>query len=208
MTLRHTATAALIAAALGLGACRGIVDTVYPVNVAPSSIHAGSYSIDPSHAGVIFNIRHMELARFYGRIPVKDGSLAIDPDSPETAKLQVTMDAAGLDTANPVLDEKLRDLVSADEYPEITFESISVVRTGEATANVTGNLTIAKATKPVTLVVTFAGRRTDPLSGDDRMGFDATGTIRLSEFGLSAVWTPFVADELDLTIGAEFTRQK
>lgn len=197
----------LVALALGLSSCRGIVDTVYPVHAEPASVKAGAYRIDTSHASVIFHVRHMDLARFYGRMPVTGGTLVIDPTAPESATVQVSLSAAGIDTANETIDRRLLDLLDAEKHPDISFHSAKVTRTGETTADVIGNLTIAGVTKPATLQVSFRGKRTDPLSGKARLGFDAATTVSIRDYGLSASWTAFVSDEIGIEIGAEFVRE-
>jgi polyisoprenoid-binding protein YceI len=61
----------------------------------------------------------------------------------------------------------------------------------------------------VTLSVTFNGGRGtgEPLQ-PYRLGFDATATLKRSDFGLTHVfWTGFVSDEVTLMIEAEAERK-
>ncbi len=73
----------------------------------------------------------------------------------------------------------------------------------------TGNLTLAGVTKPVTLNVTFNGGRNPPIPFQPyRTGFDATGTIKRSDFGLDrAIWSGMVSDDVTLQIECELEKQ-
>lgn len=52
--------------------------------------------------------------------------------------------------------------LNADAYPEITFVSTSVEKTGELSGKVTGDLALLGVTKPVTLDVTYNGVSNPP----------------------------------------------
>ena len=59
-------------------------------------------------------------------------------------------------------------------------------------------------TKPVTLNVVFHGGGQSPFSNAQRLGFDATATIKRGEWGLNAL-EPLVGDDVQLEIETEFT---
>jgi polyisoprenoid-binding protein YceI len=71
-----------------------------------------------------------------------------------------------------------------DEYPEITFRSTSVERTGDAEYRVTGDLTIKGVTKPVTVDFDYTGAAVDPF-GNQRIGLEGTTTINRKEWGVN-----------------------
>ena len=97
----------------------------------------------------------------------------------------------------------------ADKFPTATFVSTRIVKTGANTGTVTGNLTLAGVTKPVTLNVTFNGGRNIPIPLQGyRIGFDATGTIKRSDFGLTnTIWSGFVSDEVNLIVNCEMRKE-
>jgi polyisoprenoid-binding protein YceI len=70
---------------------------------------------------------------------------------------------------------------------------------------VTGDLTLAGVTKPVTLNVTFKGARNPPIPFQPyRIGFNATATVNRSDFDLThTMWSKWVADDVTLMIEAE-----
>ena len=110
-------------------------------------------------------------------------------------------------TTNAKLDEELRgaEWLDATAYPTIRFVSTRVVRTDARGASVTGNLTFHGVTKPVTLNAVFDGAGTDPIAKAYTVGFDATTTIRRSDFGVKT-YVPLIGDAADIRISAAFVQ--
>jgi len=170
----------------------------------------GTYTIDPRHTQIIFGIRHMGLSTYYGRFGKETGSLDFDPSAPEKSSLTVQIDMNALQTHVDELDKELINSVfHAEKFPNATFTTTKIVKTGENTGTVTGDLTLAGVTKPVTLIVTFNGGRNSPIPFQPyRIGFDATGTIKRSDFGLTKMmWSGMVSDEVNLIIQCEMERR-
>ncbi len=96
------------------------------------------------------------------------------------------------------------------KFPNATFKSTSVERTGPASGKMTGDLTIHGVSKPVTFDVTFNGGTTSPMGAAAYdLGFHATAIVKRSDFGLDKMmWTSFVGDEVKVTIEAMFLQQK
>ena len=84
----------------------------------------------------------------------------------------------------------------------VTFASTGVEVTGDRTAKITGDLTLNGITSPVTLDVTMRGVGQDPVVGKPSVGFQATGTLLRSDFGLGA-FAPAVSDEVQLEVNVE-----
>lgn len=193
----------LVVAAFGIGFA---VAPALSMPVAPK----GVYKLDADHTQVVFAIKHMGLSNFFGRFAKVAGTVNFDQTAPEQSALNVQIDMRAVDTHVPALDSMLPDSVfQADKFPAATFVSTAIKRTGDNTGTVTGNLTLAGVTKPETLMVTFNGGRG---SGDAmqpyRIGFDATATIKRSDFGLTGmIWSGFVGDDVQLMIEAEAVRK-
>jgi polyisoprenoid-binding protein YceI len=177
---------------------------------AEPAAKAGTYAIDPDHTQIVFGIRHLGLSTFYGRFGAVSGTLTFDPAAPEKSTLNVSVDMTNIDTHVAALDKQLRDhFFHAAQYPAATFTATGIVETGDNTGTVTGNLTLAGVTRPVTLNVTFNGGRYPPIPFQPyRLGFDATATIKRSDFGLTgAIWSGMVSDEVQLRIECELEKQ-
>jgi len=180
-----------------------------PAAAAPASVPKGTYKIDPDHAQVIFMIQHMGLSTFYGRFGSVSGTLTVDPAAPEQSTLDAQIDMTNISTHVEKLDSELKDVFDVAKYPTATFKATKITVTGDKTGTVTGDMTIKGITKPVTLNVTFNGGRNSPIPfAAYRLGFDATGTIKREDFGLTGyIWGGFVGDEATIAIEAEFEKQ-
>ena len=104
------------------------------------------------------------------------------------------------DATKLLLDPYGRAVAMPDAY-----DRCAAARTGDNTGTVTGDLTLAGITKPVTLNVTFKGARNPPIPFQPyRIGFDATATIHRADFGLThAIWSGMVGDDVTLLIEME-----
>ncbi len=181
-----------------------------PTVTAVLAAKAGTYAIDPQHTQIVFAIRHMGLSTFYGNFGPSSGTLSFDPNAPEKSVLTVQIDMSGLHTQVSDLDKQLSTSVfHVDKFPTASFTATTIVKTGDNTGTVTGDLTLAGVTRPLTLNVTFNGGRSSPIPfGRYRIGFDATATIKRSDFGLTGmIWSGFVGDDVNLTIECEMERQ-
>lgn len=144
-----------------------------------------TWSIDPTHSNVEFSVRHMMIATVKGRFGDVQGRVEFDESDPTTATIDVTIDAASVDTRTPQRDEHLRsaDFFDVEKFPTLTFKSRTVSAKGDD-LKVTGDLTLHGHTREVVLDVTPLGRQSDPWGGV-RAGFEATGKIKRSDFGLT-----------------------
>jgi len=182
------------------------------VSTDPKQAPAGAYTLDQRHAMVIFAIPHFGITDYYGRFEKVSGTLTFNPTAPEKSAVDVTIDMASANVMNSALVTELAapNVFDTRDFPQATFKSITVTRTGPNTGKMSGELTLRGVTKPVTFDVTFNGGLMSPMGGDGyNLGFHATTVIKRSDFGLTAMgWTNFVGDEVKLTIEALFVQQK
>ncbi|HVI51923.1 MAG TPA: YceI family protein [Candidatus Sulfotelmatobacter sp.] len=173
-----------------------------------SKVEGGSFAVDKSHAKIIFSTTHFGFSTYYGLFTDFDAKLTFDPKAPAKSDLNVTVNLNGIDTTNPKLDEHLKspDFFNAAQYPTATFKSTKIEVTGATTGKITGDLTLHGVTKPVELDATFNGGGTNPMTKAYVLGFNATGVIKRSEFGIKT-YVPAVGDDVTLTISGEFDRQ-
>jgi polyisoprenoid-binding protein YceI len=170
------------------------------------------WGFDLAHSSVSFWVRHLMVSKVHGRFTTWKGALAFDEKQPATARLDVEIDAASIDTREPQRDAHLQspDFLDVAKYPHITFKSASATPTGAGRFQVKGDLTIRGTTRPVTLEVEYAGRVKDPWGGE-RAGFSARTTISRKDFGLA--WNQLlegggfvVDDKVEISIEAEAVR--
>lgn len=146
---------------------------------------AGTWTIDAAHSSVEVIARHLMLAKVRGRFGSFAGEIVVG-DTPEDSGVEVTIDAASIDTGEPKRDEHLRspDFLDVENHPTLTFRSSGARRTGERTLEVDGDLTIRGVVRPVTLDVEYLGVTQDPW-GNTRAAFSATTEIDREEFGIT-----------------------
>ncbi|HWA00570.1 MAG TPA: YceI family protein [Caulobacterales bacterium] len=176
---------------------------------------AGQYELDPEHASLIFRVDHLGFSNFTGRFARWNVTLDLDPAHPENASVSATIDPASFEVDRPApgfLDEiKGPSFLNAAGFPQMTFRSTRVERTGADTARVTGDFSFRGQTHPVTLEVKFnggyPGMSLDPHA---RVGFAVRGALKRSDFGFSSGLPPpgtkfGVGDEVTFEINCELT---
>lgn len=146
-----------------------------------------TYKIDPAHSSAQFVVRHMMITNVRGGFSGVQGTIEYDPDKPEEARVDVTIDASKINTLDEQRDTHLKspDFLHVEQHPAITFKSKKVAQAGDGEWKITGDLTIHGVTKEVVLKAegpTPEGK--DPF-GNIRIGASATTKIKRSDFGLS-----------------------
>jgi len=181
-----------------------------------SQLPAGDYHADPAHTSLTFEVNHLGFSHYTAHFTKIDAQMSLDPAHPEAAQLTAVIDPQSLELNAPPkgFHDALmsKDWFSASQFPEIRYQSTAITRTGPATADVSGNLTLHGVSKPVVLHVRFNGGYPG-LPGYDpnaRIGFSAAGSLKRSDFGISfgvpaAGSTMGVSDQVDFQIETEFT---
>lgn len=147
---------------------------------------AGTYEIDPAHTRIGFVARHAMVTKVRGAFNEFSGTARIDGANPADSTVELTIQAASIDTRNADRDGHLRsnDFLQMDEYPQIVFRSTAVTWVSDTEFEVTGDLTVKDVTRPVTVPFTFEGQATDPF-GNVRVGFEGSTTINRKDFGVT-----------------------
>jgi polyisoprenoid-binding protein YceI len=144
-----------------------------------------TFTVDKGHSEVGFQIRHM-MTKVRGRFTDFEGRIVADRAKPETASVELTIQAASIDTANEARDKDLRgaDFFDVEKYPTITFKSTRVKSRGKDAYDVTGTLTMRGVSKEVTLPVTFLGFMKNQ-RGTDTAGFETAVTLNRKDYGIT-----------------------
>ncbi len=131
-----------------------------------SAIAAETYFSDQGHTEVRFGWNHAGVSMQHGEFTKANAKLSLDPDNVENSSIEATIDATSLSTGFEPLDKDLKskNYLEVETYPQITFKSTSVKRTGDDTADITGDLTIHGVTQPVTLKAKLTHRGAHPVA--------------------------------------------
>lgn len=179
-----------------------------------SRVTAGTYELDAEHTLVKWKVDHFGFNDYFGLFGKITGTMTMDPANIEAARFEIMVPIADVTVASKGLKEHLlragKDGAAPDFFgPEpgmAKFVSRSVTRTGDMTANVTGDLTINDKTGPVMLEVEFSGAGKNPMNQMETVGFQATGTMDRTQWGIDYA-APMVSKEVELTISAAFQKQ-
>lgn len=173
----------------------------------PSAVQPGAYKVEPNHTRVLFAVSHMGFSTWYGDFSGASGALQLDPARPAQSRVEVTVPTASVATTNAVLDGELKsaDWFDAARYPTISFKSRQVTVTGPGRADVAGDLTLHGVTRPVTLHARFNAAGVNPLDKAYTVGFEVSGKIKRSDFGVTK-YVPVVGDDVDLIISGAFEK--
>ena len=160
--------------------------------------------LDPSHTMVLFSWNHFGFSNPTANLGIGEGTVVYDEAKPANSSVEVSLPLTNLDTHVSALDEHLKkpDFFDAAKYPVVTFKSTRVEPLGGNKFKVTGDLTVHGVTKPVVLDATLNKAGMQPMLKVPAVGFDATGTIKRSDFGVGA-YVPNVSDEVQIRITTE-----
>lgn len=175
---------------------------------------AGVYVVDPGHTSVVWSVGYQGLAQYTARFEKVAAEITLDPKDPTKSSVTATIDATSVSTGYKgevrnyaSFDEKVAvEAFDAKTHPTISFKSTGIRATGAETGVITGDLTLAGVTKPVTLNATFNGGVFNRFAQKQALGFTATTTIKRSEWGVTD-WIPFVGDDTTITINAILLKQ-
>ena len=163
-----------------------------------------TYKLDPKHTNVLASWNHLGFSTPSVNFGNVDGTLVYDADKVSASSVQVTLPLKGLSA----LAENFYDHLTSEgwfdaaQFPEATFKSTKVESAGQGKLKVTGDLTIKGITKPVVLDVVLNKAGEHPMSKRAAIGFNATATVKRSDFGLGKM-APAISDEVTLRITTE-----
>ena len=178
--------------------------------VSPASAAVETYQIDSTHSTIQFSLRHF-VSKFTGSFSTVSGAIVVDRDNVEKSSVTASIAIGSVNTADEKRNAHLKspDFFDAAKFPAMTFKSTSWKKTGEYTYAVSGDLTIKDVTKPVVLRAKLLGFG-DGMGGAKLSGWEVTGSIKKSEYGLAgpAILGTMLGDDVAITIALEASYKK
>lgn len=163
-----------------------------------------TYTVDPVHSSVNFQVRHF-VSKVKGNFGEFSGKIVLDAAKPEASSAVGEIKIKSVNTNNAKRDGHLQsdDFFKADKNPVMTFKSTAWKAAGTpGTYEVTGDLTFAGVTKPVTIKLTHTGTADNPMTKGKVAGFEATGKLDRTDWGMT-YGKGMIGDEVDLDIQVE-----
>ena len=174
-----------------------------------TGLTAGTWTIDPVHSAVAFQVRHLMVSKVRGGFDVFSGQVVVAEDGAPTVTAEIVVDS--FNTKNAQRDGHVRsaDFLEVEKYPTMTFRSTSVHGTG-SDFTIRGELTLHGVTREVELETEFNG--VNPGMGNGPVaGFEAKTTINRKDFGID-IEMPLegggvvVGDKVQVTLEIEFNQ--
>jgi len=144
-----------------------------------------TWTVDPMHSSVNFNIKHMGISFVQGRFDKFDGTVSTPGATLDNAKFNFTVQTESINTGVEPRDKHLKsaDFFDAGNFPTMKFESTSLVKGKNNAYTLKGKLTVKDVTKEVIIPVTFGGV-TKNQQGKDVAGLQAKFTVNRLDYNI------------------------
>ena len=149
-----------------------------------SAEEIASFSIDKAHSTIEFSVKHLGLSNTKGSFSDYDGTINWDSKG-KSSSVEGTVKINSVDTRNEKRDTHLKspDFFDAQKFPEMTFKSKSIKKSGKAYTLV-ADLTIKNVTKTISIPLTVSNVVKDPW-GSERISLNSTFKINRQDYGLN-----------------------
>ncbi|MBL0897812.1 MAG: YceI family protein [Reyranella sp.] len=165
-------------------------------------------TIEGTRGIIEFAIGDSRLFRTTASFKTSNGHVHVDDADVPRSSVEVVVQTGSIEMLDRQQVEMLKDADFFDvtRFPQMTFRSDKVVRTGDATLTVEGLITLRGITRPMTLDVTVSDRRPDAPPGTRYARFRGSGKIKRSEFGMTR-FVDMVGDTVEISIRADALRR-
>jgi polyisoprenoid-binding protein YceI len=172
-------------------------------------LHAVTYTLEPNYTQGVFRWNHVGFSHPAAQFAQGTGTLEFDPGNPGMASVTVTIPLKTLDSGVPDLNDEFQTAwFETAKFPVAVFKSSRVEKGGTPDLfRVAGDLTMHGITRPVTLDARLLKIGANPRNNLPTIGFEATATVKRSEFGMGQ-FVPLVSDEIQLQIICEAAEAK
>jgi polyisoprenoid-binding protein YceI len=179
----------------------------------PAAAATSEWKIDPPHSSAQFAVRHLTISTVRGAFTKVSGTVQLDDQDITKSSVEVTIDAASVDTRVHKRDEDLRsdNFLDVAKYPTIAFKSKKVEQVAAGKLKITGDLTIHGRTKEVVLGVDGPTAPIRDPRGNQRVAISATTKINRQDYGVKFNAKMdngdlVVGDEVSVTIDGEMVK--
>ena len=169
-----------------------------------SFAQTSSWSADVTHSNMGFKALHKGVAYTVGEFRDFDLSIKTSADGFSDAEIELTIDAASINTANSSRDNHLREYFETEQYPNITFKTNSVTQTSENMYNLIGVFTMHGVSKEIEVQMKHLGSTQS--RGKEIAGLYFTATVNRMDYGVGLDLSS-VASEVQLQADIEIIKK-
>lgn len=174
------------------------------------SAHAeiATYSIDPTHTFVTFEVTHFGTSTNRGRFDKKEGTVQLDKAG-KTGKVELTLETGSIDTGTAAFDKHLQsdNFFNAAAFPTAKFVANKFSFNGDKVSEVAGQLTLLGKTLPIVLKASNFNCYTNPMLKREVCGGDFETTIQRSQWGMGWGIDLGIPDTVKLAVQVEAIKQ-
>lgn len=153
---------------------------------SPARAQRNLYEFDQSIGRLEFSTRHLGLLSSTGRFERFAAVLRLDPARPTSAEVSVEVQTGFVTLPYPGAEELLRspDFFDSERHPTARFQGRAEAAGSPERFTLRGELTMRAITRPHVMEARLVERRRE--GAQDIARFTASGTLRRSEFGMTA----------------------
>lgn len=143
--------------------------------------------MDPFFCTIDFSVKHLSITKVRGSFDKFQMNIEADPFDLTAATIDLSIDVNSINTRIKDRDAHLLgpDFFDAENYPTIDFKSKEIIKTGETSYDLIGDVTMHGVTKPETFSVIYTGHQKDPLAENaEKIAFQASITLKRSDYGI------------------------
>ena len=172
-----------------------------------------TWAIDPAHSVAEFKVKHMMISNVKGQFTGVSGTLERHEGDVTKSKVEVTIDAASVNTRDAQRDAHLKsaDFFEVEKFPTLSFKSTRIIPKNHDELAVEGQLTIHGVTHTVRFAVEGPTAPAKDPWGNTRIGISATTKINRRDYGLT--WNTaleaggiLVGEEVTITLDVQFVK--
>ena len=173
-----------------------------PAGQAKSAPASGKYKVDPEHSTVLLKVKHLNTSWTFCHFDQVSGEFTVDPAKPESGSLKVVVAASSIATGQAARDGHLKsaDFLDVAQFPEITFTSKKISKSGEGKYKVEGELALHGVKKSLSVDLEEVG--TSDSKFGVRAGYFGTFSVQRKDFGITFM-PDAVGDEIAVTVSVE-----
>ena len=180
--------------------------------ISTTTFAQSTWKVDPAHAKVTFSTIHNTISDIEGLFNSFQSNVTATKADFSDAVFELSVDVNSIDTEIKMRDDHLKsaDFFDVENHPEMTFKSTSVEKTKDQNRyKLKGNLTMHGVTKAVTMDLWYRGTITDAQSGNEIAGFQITGVLNRSDFGIGPKFPEaLISNEVLIKADGEFIKAK
>lgn len=176
---------------------------------ATAQAQTSTWSIDPAHSSVQFQVRHMGISNVHGSLNGVKGTVTLNDADVTKSSVDATIDASTVWTGTAARDRDLKspNFFDVEKYPQLVFKSTSLTRSN-GKLQMTGDLTLTGVTKSVTFDVDGPSAPETGKDGKVRSGFSASGVLKRNDFSFGSKFAgATIGNEVKFTIDVEIDKQ-